>query len=273
MIIWLASYPKSGNTWVRAIIASLLFTEDGKFNFEYLKRIPQFPQKRFFEDIVNNLQEFEEIKKNWILAQNRINLTKSLKFLKTHNGNYTLDNFHFTNKVNTLGTIYIVRDPRNVLLSIKNHYDLNDQKALDFILTSKKLVHKDKTRTLLGKWGDHYKSWTRNNSNLLIIKYENLINNPEYELIKIIKYLEKNCRFETNEEKNKNIIKTTSFQNLKKMESEGKFKESVLSKELNKITFFNQGKENCWEKKLDKKVRREIEKMYYEEMKELGYLI
>ena len=45
MIIWIASYPKSGNTWVRSIIASLLYTNDGIFDLRLLNKIDQFPEK------------------------------------------------------------------------------------------------------------------------------------------------------------------------------------------------------------------------------------
>ena len=49
MIIWIASYPKSGNTWVRSIISSLVYTEDGIFDFPSIKKIDQYPQRRFLE--------------------------------------------------------------------------------------------------------------------------------------------------------------------------------------------------------------------------------
>ena len=51
MIIWLASYPKSGNTWVRSMIAALdVFSNDGVFNFELLKKVKQFPHRKYFEN-------------------------------------------------------------------------------------------------------------------------------------------------------------------------------------------------------------------------------
>ena len=54
MIIWLASYPKSGNTWVRSIISSLLYSNDGDFNFELIKKIKQFPEKKYFKDLIGD---------------------------------------------------------------------------------------------------------------------------------------------------------------------------------------------------------------------------
>jgi hypothetical protein len=49
MIIWLASYPKSGNTWIRSIIAALMYTHDGIFNFNLLKNIASFLKKNILK--------------------------------------------------------------------------------------------------------------------------------------------------------------------------------------------------------------------------------
>ena len=51
MIIWLASYPKSGNTWVRSFISTLMATEDGNSDLRNLKAIPQYPTRSFFSGI------------------------------------------------------------------------------------------------------------------------------------------------------------------------------------------------------------------------------
>ena len=74
MIIWLASYPKSGNTWVRSFISSILFSKDGEANFDDLEKIKQYPSKKYFKNLVNNLQYINEVKKNWITSQDIINL-------------------------------------------------------------------------------------------------------------------------------------------------------------------------------------------------------
>ena len=86
MIIWLASYPKSGNTWVRSIVSSLIYSSDGIFNFKLLRKIDQFPEKKYMKDFVKDFSNFELIKKNWIAAQDKLNLDNSIKFFKTHQG-------------------------------------------------------------------------------------------------------------------------------------------------------------------------------------------
>jgi hypothetical protein len=78
VIIWLASYPKSGNTWLRSIVSSLLYSKSGNFDFELLKNIRQFPEKQFFKDIINDFSNFNEIKRNWITAQEKINLSQNV---------------------------------------------------------------------------------------------------------------------------------------------------------------------------------------------------
>ena len=122
MIIWIASFPKSGNTWLRSIVSSLIFSEDGIFNFKLNKNIKQFPTTEHLKDFTDDFNNIHEIKKYWLLAQDRINLDNKIKFFKTHHLNCTIDNFSFTNKDNTAATIYIVRDPRNLVNSISNHF-------------------------------------------------------------------------------------------------------------------------------------------------------
>ena len=284
MIIWLASYPKSGNTWVRAIISSLLYSDDGIFKFSFLKKIDQFPEKKYFKDFVKDFGNFDLIKKNWILAQDKINLNNNIKIFKTHQGKYTVNNDDFTNNENTKAIIYIVRDPRNIVTSISNHFTKSVNESLKFMLSNSVIGDnksfeesiKDKNSrmlTLLGKWNDHYRSWTRKKDNLLLIRYEDLILNPKSEINRISMFLKNYMEFKVNNEKLDNIIKTTSFENLKKLEKEETFNEGVLDKKTkNKVNFFYMGSKNRWEKLLNKEITQSIEKNFYKEMKEIGYL-
>lgn len=278
MIIWIASYPKSGNTWLRSIITSLLYTTDGIFDFKLIKKIKQFPTRNQFQEFTKNFNDINEISKFWLLAQDKINLTEEIKFFKTHNLNCAVNKNSFTNKSHTLGTIYVVRDPRNLVNSIKNHYNKgNDEEAKNFLISKKILsrVPKDNEAdiaTLLGSWSDHYNFWTKRNSNLLLIKYEDLILDTKKELERIIIYLKKFMTVEINPEKIKNILNTTSFDHLKDLENKGLFNENVYDSKKNKIRFFNKGPSNDWTKVLDKKIQDDIEKIFYKEMRELGYI-
>ena len=280
MIIWLASYPKSGNTWMRSIISALLYSDDGDFNFNLLKKIDQFPEKKYFRYFIKNYGDFNEIKKNWIVAQDKINLDGKIKLFKTHQGKYTVEGNSFTNNDNTLATIYIVRDPRNLVQSISNHYTKSLEDSCEFLLASKIIGngknYEDKQGglyTLLGKWNEHYRSWTTNKNNLLLIKYEDLIKNPKAQLERTIDFLKKYLTFETDENKINKILETTSFNNLKKLEKEGQFNENTQNKkDGGKVNFFHLGPKNLWHKNLNEKIVSKIEKNFFNEMKELGYL-
>ena len=76
MIIWLASYPKSGNTWVRFFILSLLFGNKRKINLDHLRNIEQFPSKSQFVGVELDLKNMREIAKNWITVQKKLIQTK-----------------------------------------------------------------------------------------------------------------------------------------------------------------------------------------------------
>ena len=280
MIIWVASYPKSGNTWVRSIISSLVYTEDGIFDFPSIKKIDQYPQRRFLEYFTRDYNNIHEIKKHWITSQERINLDTKIKFFKTHHLNCKVDNYPFTNKECTRATIYIVRDPRNLIDSISNHFSKSIEESKKFLLTSKILspgkeieLRGGNVITYLGSWKEHYKFWTNDNENLLIIKYEDLVKNIHQEIDRIIAFLKNYIDLEVSDTKKENIIKSTSFEALKKIEDNGDFTENVFVKgRSEKVRFFNKGPNNNWQKTLPTKIQKDLETELNNELKELGYL-
>ena len=280
MIIWVASYPKSGNTWVRSIISSLVYTEDGIFDFPSIKKIDQYPQRRFLEHFTQDYNNIHEIKKHWITSQERINLDTKIKFFKTHHLNCKIDNYPFTNKECTRATIYIVRDPRNLIDSISNHFSKSIEESKKFLLTSKILspgkeieLRGGNVITYLGSWKEHYKFWTNDNENLLIIKYEDLVKNIHQEIDKIIAFLKNYIDLEVSDTKKENIIKSTSFEALKKIEDNGDFTENVFVKgRSEKVRFFNKGPNNNWQKTLPTEIQKDLETELNNELKELGYL-
>ena len=283
MIIWLASYPKSGNTWVRSFISSILFTKDGDVDLSKLKNISQFPLRSQFTNYIDDLQDVKKVYQNWSNVQNYMNLDNKIKFLKTHHVNCKIENFEFTDDNNSLGVIYIVRDPRNVACSVKNHFSLeNYDEVKNFlfrehnwlgIITDKKIKPLDnKIPTLISSWKTNYLSWKNKTKNYLLIKYENLLENPYLEFGKISKYLENHLNVKFDEKKIKKAIETCSFKNLQQLETDGIFKEQTVDKQNKSVKFFHLGPENDWKKILDKNISREIENKFKAEMEELGYL-
>ena len=282
MIFWIASYPKSGNTWLRALLSSYYYSNDGNFNQNLLQKIGQFPEKKYFMDFNYDSKVITDTSRFWIEAQNEINKDKKIKFFKTHNILGAINGNSFTDKSNTIGALYIIRDPRNILTSLQNHYELTQDEALKFMLNEKKFIHDFHKENdfsdfqFISSWEKNYKSWIKqNNFPVKIIKYEDLSSNP-FEIFKeTIKFIEKtlNTQNSINIEKCKNSIKTTSFQKMKIIEKEKGFLESVQSKKQNKkIPFFYLGPKNNWETIYDKKVQLKLLSTFETDLKELNYI-
>ena len=71
MIIWISSFPKSGNTWVRSIISALVYSDDGIFNFDLIRKIDQFPLRKHFIEFTKDIGNIHSVKKYWVLAQDK----------------------------------------------------------------------------------------------------------------------------------------------------------------------------------------------------------
>lgn len=177
MIIWLASYPKSGNTFLRSIFANYFYTNGKSFDFSNLNFIDQFPSIKHFSAFSYDKSNDNVFYNYYIEAQKKINFdTKGLKFLKTHSCLHKVGKSNFTDFKNSLAAIYIVRDPRNVATSFANHYSVSVEEAAElmtnktYYLEETELMH----RTFLSSWEVNYNSWKQFNKKLLVIKYEDL---------------------------------------------------------------------------------------------------
>ena len=270
MFVWLASYPKSGNTLVRSLLASYFFSKDGIYNFDLINNIKQFPHAALFKSFGFDIKNEKELIKNYIKVQESINQKNQIQFLKTHSYLFNIEGNGFTDLNNTLGSIYIVRDPRNVVTSLANFLDMSITKATDHLIHSPhiggvKNTNKieDIMKTYTDTWSGNFNSWKsfKSNGKYLLIKYEDLISNKEENLKKILKFIYKlkNINFEIDETKIKNIIQSTSFENMKNLEKEKGFEEARISIETKeKIPFFNLEQKNEWKKLLDLETIKKI---------------
>ena len=287
-IFWVASYPKSGNTWMRAILSSLFFTEDGQFNFNLLNYIINFdiPDKYKFVaslggDDFKKLHELPVIAKYWLEAQGRADVGGDFAFFKTHSGNVTLNKHKYTSEENVLGLIYLVRDPRDVVVSYSKHFKISFDESIKSI-TSKNLINwtgfpkNNHYRVLVGSWDIHYRSWKALGVPSLVIKYEDLLKETRQTINQIADFFIQNYGFDFKniEMKINNIIKTTSFEQMHANEKKMGFIEapSLHSKKKSTDYFFRKGTNRQWEKELTGAQLNKIEESFETTMKELGYL-
>ena len=282
MIFWIASYPKSGNTWLRSLLSSYFYSENGIFNQNLLENIAQFPERRHFVHFKYDSKVVTDTSKFWVKAQEKINENNKLNFFKTHNILGSINNNNFTNKKNTIGAIYIVRDPRNVLTSIQNHYELSKDEALNFMLSEKKYIHDYHVKDdfsdfqFISSWEKNYKSWVNQKIfPVKLIRYEDL-NVKTFDILKeIIEFIQNitEQKKEFNYLKAQNSVKSTNFEKMKNIEKNDGFLESVLSKnDTKKIPFFHLGPKNDWKSMFDKTFQEKLNLIFKNNLKELNYL-
>lgn len=279
MFIWLASYPKSGNTLVRSLLSSYFFSKDGIFNFELIKNIKQFPIKELFLKNGVDINNEKEVIRSYLKVQESINIKNSIQFLKTHSYLFNIENNPFTKLEYSMGVIYIVRDPRNVVLSSSNHNSQSHEKSTEDLIIGRELRYKGKEniKVYTGTWGGNFNSWKsfKSVNKYLLIHYEDLIKEKDkifYDILKFIHNL-KNVEFVLDKKKFKNVLDSTDFERVQKLESQTGFDESMIDKKTGKkIKFFNLGEKTNWQSVLEPNLQNKIEEAFGKEMKELGYI-
>ena len=271
--IFLASYPKSGNTWLRSIIGNF-YNIDKEFSLNDLKLIPLLSIKKHFSEFENkvyvnkNELHFDWISQNIIKCQNLLNNKPNhLNIFKTHSARHK----NFTNETVNAGFIYIVRDPRDIIVSLKNFSGKQIDKTIDEFLFSKSLmITTNGAQELLSTWELNVQSWLNYNSvSRLIIKYEDLKLNPKENILNIKEFLNKIHRLNINlrDRDIDKIIENTNFNNLKQLEDKNGFDEATKHSK-----FFRSGTSNQWKNILSSSQVKLIEKNLRSLMRYFNYI-
>ncbi len=204
-IVWVSSYPKSGNTWLRFILAHLLC------------------------DNINSSSEIDSfIPEAMIIPGYKISIPDDKPvLLKTH----WKMSMSMPLMADTIGFVHIVRNPMDIMCSQFNfnRLRLNKDNSLlsnDEILKQQNLYIdafiQHKGNPLIGdgggntSWVNNVLDWTRASKAYpsVIIRYEDMLNNPEHELKRIIHFF----RLKRNQNDLNNIIKKTSFKAMRRLE-------------------------------------------------------
>lgn len=271
--IFLASYPKSGNTWMRSIIGNL-YNFDKEFDLKILKSIPLLSIKQNFDKFENkiysdnNVLHFDWVSQNIIECQKILNnKSNHLNIFKTHSVRHK----KFTNETVNAGFIYIIRDPRDVVVSFKNFSGKSIDKIIDELLFEKtNIINTNGAQELLSTWELNVLSWLNYTTvPRLIIRYEDLKLNIKEIVIKVIDFLNNTHRIKLNltAEDIDQIIENSNFNNLKKIEDKYGFDESSKHS-----SFFRTGTSNQWKDILSKTQLRLIENNLQTLMRQFNYI-
>ena len=271
--IFLVSYPKSGNTWIRAIIGNL-YNFDKEFSLKTLKSIPLLSIKKNFNEFENkiysdnNVLHFDWVSQNIIECQKILNnKSNHLNIFKTHSVRHK----KFTNETVNAGFIYIIRDPRDVVVSFKNFSGKSIDKIIDELLFEKtNIINTNGAQELLSTWELNVLSWLNYTTvPRLIIRYEDLKLNIKEIVIKVIDFLNNTHRIKLNltDADIDQIIENSNFNNLKKIEDKYGFDESSKHS-----SFFRTGTSNQWKDILSKTQLRLIENNLQTLMRQFNYI-
>jgi hypothetical protein len=272
-ILWLASYPKSGNTWMRVFLANLILDEPEPLA---LKRINEIcssePNEVWFRPLTKTPPSELSDKKIAALrtrAQERAaRLNKNIIPMKTHSF-LGKDYGHPTISVKaSIGVIYIVRDPRDVAVSAADHYGLTIDQAIEMMNDKQSRGRAMPGNTVyerMSSWSDHVKSWTRwKHTPLQVLRYEDMLADPFGQFGGVARKL----GITRDEARIRRAIEFSSFKTLQDQEAESGF----VEKSVNSARFFRSGRAGAWRETLTTRQAAAIERDHAVQMRRFGYL-
>jgi len=272
-ILWLASYPKSGNTWMRVFLANLILNEAEPLALQRINEVcSSEPNEVWFKDLtakpVGELSD-KKIAALRTKAQERaVQLNKNVIPMKTHSF-LGKDYGHPTISVKaTIGVIYIVRDPRDVALSAADHYGLTVDQTIEMMNDKAARGRGMPGNTVyerMSSWSDHVKSWTGwKHTPLQVLRYEDMLADPLGQFGGVARKL----GITRDETRIRRAVEFSSFKQLQAQES----KTGFVEKSVNSQRFFRSGRSGGWRDKLSPAQAAAIERDHAVQMRRFGYL-
>lgn len=275
-IVWLASYPKSGNTWTRAFLHNLLrLIEDPAAPEQNINEINEFTTwdlsiKRYERYIEGDVREAPRE----VIAAARPKVqadvaaeVEGLALVKTHHA-LVMDRGHPTlNFAVTSGAVYLVRNPLDVAVSLSHHMGGTIDDAIDH-MASENLetgVGEKSVYEVYGSWSQHVRSWTgKPHRAIAVMRYEDMLENPEASFRALAAHL----LLSPTAGQLAEAVRRSSFETLRRQEAAEGFREKPAAAD----TFFREGRAGQWRERLSRRQIRRIVQAHGEEMRRFGYL-
>lgn len=276
-IWWLASYPKSGNTWFRAFLTALLARDPEGSLLDTLEGGPIASSSEVFdlETGIDSCEltfaEIQAIRPDVFRSYAR-RATEPL-YLKIHDARIDPETgVDLAPAEVTRGAIYLLRNPLDVAVSWAHHCCASIEKGAAGLLKARySIASKDgrgsdgQVRQTLGCWSGHARSWIDQDSfPTLALRYEDMLADPARAFGRAAAFLE----LDKGPEEIARAIKETAFDTLQRLESERGFAERPsLSKQ-----FFRKGRAGSWREELPEEWSRKLIDAHGETMRRFGYL-
>lgn len=274
-LIWLASYPKSGNTWLRAFLSNLTFQEDKPIGINQMTPKYKANDKVLIEKYADiepsELTDDELLRlRPKVYAEHSIN-SPNFPFLKIHDAYFmTSENEPIVPSNHTLAVVYLVRNPIDIAVSLAHHQQEPIDDIIDFMANDKAVINKERsyyhsqTPEVLFSWSKHVESWTKSGLNILEVRYEDMHEKAFETFSEISKFL----KLDFSDTQIKRAIEFSDFSILKDQEEQHGF----IDKNLKAPSFFRKGKVGTGRKELSANQIDRITKNHMETMHRYNYL-
>ncbi len=275
-IIWLASYPKSGNTWFRVFLGNLLGDSDEPASINRLGKTRIASSRLLFDDEIGfEASDLTADEIDRLRPELYIHLAQKVSgpvFMKIHDAYLYLDNNRpLIPRDATAGALYFIRNPLDVAVSFAHHsgwdYDTTIARMADNGFTScekSDRLHNQLRQKLLS-WSSHVKSWVDQTPfDVHVVRYEDMHKNP----FQTFAAASRAVGLDPSDDGILLALEHSSFQRLQAQEDV----EGFIEKPPSAKKFFRSGKIGSWREELnDAQVRRIVED-HREVMQRFGYL-
>lgn len=270
-IVWLASYPKSGNTWLRVFLHNYIMQPDAPRSINELVDFTAVEASAAFfrpntEKPVASLTEAETQRLRPAVHGDLTRLHDDLVFIKTHNANLALHGIPFCTPALTAGAVYLVRDPRDVAISYAAYTGLGLDETIALMAETGAANRGNDTQVfeLLSSWSAHVESWSQT-KRYLAIRYEDLLAAPTETFGRIIRYLGD----DPEPLRLQRAIDFSNFQTLATQEREAGYTAHAPKAAA---PFFRAGRAGQWRASLTPDQAARLESAHGRAMRRFGYL-
>lgn len=260
---WVASYPKSGNTWVRLLLGSCLddqvvgHDDVGSFFFQCASPHP-----------IGELNFWQEVQlRGAALMHIAVAANNTQTLIKTHHAMCEIGGIPLFSPAFVRKAVYVVRDPRDVAASMIHHFGLTAEEVVGLMANPEaNLSDEGKLHHVLSSWSLHVASWTHSDRvETIVTQYEKLHDDPVRELKQIVKFM----GWTVSDDKIDAAVGLNQFDRLQREEKAHGFSEASSKSKAG--LFFRRGQVGAWKDELDLQTVRHIEKDHGDVMREWGY--
>jgi len=270
-IIWLASFPKSGNTWLRAFLHNLLRNPDEAYDINKLTEFTKGDAQMGWYNLVDKRPGSEISKEEIAALRPKIHrlMTQSRPdsvFIKTHNLLAEDRGTPMITMEHTAGAIYVIRNPLDVTISFAHHYGCTIDEAIKSMATPGLQTENSDSHCyeIYGSWSENVRSWTLSpHRGLYVIRYEDMLASPSKAFNNVLNFLGLKVAGRRLEK----AVEQSSFRVLQEQEKRQSFKEKSIAAER----FFREGTAGQWRKVLSQQQIEAVVAVHQEQMARYGY--